>query len=578
MPFEIKRVGGERNASQEPASEPLSGQGVRALATVLFGFSARPRIRIRGAPGGGVCLRSTGAVQPSALAGDDGHTGCHADGGNGSPRHRSPISHLPFLLYPPAVRSARLLTVLSAAALLCSARARAAGPLGAKGDPIQTSAYAIDLFQGPVLASSRVTSLGGSYAGIAEGVEGGQLNPAAHAVRVPWSIDWFDYDWTLGFTLPSSLANTDFDNNGTPGFSYDSFRFMTLGANMQTGAWAFGILTDAQTYHLAGMESVDANLPNLRVDLMRARAHIARAWFGGQLVVGAGFRMVTMSFTASKDPMSDQEDDRELFNTTGAAPEVGAIWAPSRLPLRAGITGRLQTRSETDLASETKPNAEGDILLGSMYLPEHVELPWEVEAGFSWQFGKRRLNLPWINPRDVVAPLTAEINRARAARLRARVSEAAERKARALEDDRMRASRADARSRLQARYRAMPRQKLLVSASLLVTGPTSNAVGLESFLRQQVDRSGRRVSFTPRLGVETELVPELLMVRAGTYLEPSRFRAANARLHGTAGFDLRLFAWRVFGLFEEGTAWRAGAFLDATRGYLGWGASVGVWH
>ncbi|MGE0325402.1 MAG: hypothetical protein AB7S68_23955, partial [Polyangiaceae bacterium] len=50
--------------------------------------------------------------------------------------------------------------------------ALAAGPLGAEGSEIRTSDYTVDLYQGPVTASSRVIGLGGAYVSIAEGVEG----------------------------------------------------------------------------------------------------------------------------------------------------------------------------------------------------------------------------------------------------------------------------------------------------------------------------------------------------------------------------------------------------------------------
>ena len=86
--------------------------------------------------------------------------------------------------------------------------------------------------------------------------------------------------------------------------------------------------------------------------------------------------------------------------------------------------------------------------------------------------------------------------------------------------------------------------------------------------------------FSPRLGIESEVVPEWLKLRGGTYVEPTRFshEDARARLHGTLGFDLKVFPWTVFGLFHEGTEWRVGGSLDAAVRYLGWGVSIGVWH
>src|SRR6476661_7927210 len=61
--------------------------------------------------------------------------------------------------------------------------AHAGGPLGPNGAPITTSDYTLDLFQGPVLASSRVTAMGGAYSGLAEGAEGIPFNAAAASQR-----------------------------------------------------------------------------------------------------------------------------------------------------------------------------------------------------------------------------------------------------------------------------------------------------------------------------------------------------------------------------------------------------------
>ena len=76
------------------------------------------------------------------------------------------------------------------------------------------------------------------------------------------------------------------------------------------------------------------------------------------------------------------------------------------------------------------------------------------------------------------------------------------------------------------------------------------------------------------------MVPNWLRLRAGTYGEPTRFesRGAKSRLHGTLGFDQKLFPWTVFGIFDDGTEWKLSAALDGARHYLGWGVSVGLWR
>ena len=58
---------------------------------------------------------------------------------------------------------------------------------------------------------------------------------------------------------------------------------------------------------------------------------------------------------------------------------------------------------------------------------------------------------------------------------------------------------------LRNRYRnEWPRRYHLVTFDLWFTGRLSNAVGVESFLFQTVQRSGEKVTVSPRIGYETE--------------------------------------------------------------------------
>ena len=52
-----------------------------------------------------------------------------------------------------------------------------------------------------------------------------------------------------------------------------------------------------------------------------------------------------------------------------------------------------------------------------------------------------------------------------------------------------------------------------------------------TLLRQEVARSGEEWSFSPRFGVETEALPNWLVLRAGTYYEPTRFENRLRRAH-----------------------------------------------
>src|SRR5262245_9197504 len=108
------------------------------------------------------------------------------------------------------------------------AQSNAGGPLGPNGSQITTSSYALDLFQGPVFAGSRVTGLAGAYVAISEDVDGDVQNPAAPGVRPFFSYTHFDYWLGFGLTFPATLQNTDFFNSGSSTHianSPDSFVF-----------------------------------------------------------------------------------------------------------------------------------------------------------------------------------------------------------------------------------------------------------------------------------------------------------------------------------------------------------------
>lgn len=414
------------------------------------------------------------------------------------------------------------------AALACASPARAAGSLPTNGQPIRTSSYAIDFFQGPVLDSVRVTSLAGAYAPIAEGVEGMRVNTAAPAVRSLYSSRSTDYDIALSFTNPS--ATTDFDNNGTPGFTYDKFSFATVGGLIQFGKWGIGLVVSSQRYTVGQPSTATSPEQTLSVELSKGNVQVARSFSDRQITVGLGARLarLVMSVEGAATTTEDTAQTSELVSINGSAFEAGLLWAPHELPLRAALSVRSRVRSIVESTSRSQPNPEGDLLVEGRYLPTSIVLPWEAEVGVAYQLGPRPLNAPW--------PLSRE------------------------------------------EYAALPRKKVLLTSSLLVSGPVSNAIGVESFLAQRVERSGQRATLTPRVGAEVEPIEGWLQVRAGSYLEPSRYAGKSSRLHGTLGLEARLFPWTIFGLLDKGTWWRGSAFVDASNRYLGWGLSVGLWH
>ncbi len=455
------------------------------------------------------------------------------------------------------VGDGRLNTQLAAAAglalALVATEARAAGPLPAQGQPITTSAFTVDLFQGPVLASSRLTALAGASSPLAEGVEANGSNAAAPAVRPPWSTDRLDYDVMAGITFPTSLKGNDFYNNGSKRFEFSNFVFLTGGATLQYGPIGVGLTINLQQYELGHSTDAMLALPNTRLRLATAHLLAAYAFMDDQFVLGVGARGAVLGIVDTGGSM-----ERELLTMSGLGPEMGVLWAPKKLSLRVGLTARSQVRGRPDGASRTQPDAVGDRKIGELYLPNEIRLPAEIEGGIAFQLGRRSLNLGWTDGRTV-APM--EIDRERRTINGKREPDASV-----------------ARRILIRRYQEISRQKVLVTTAVLIAGRALGAVGFESFLSQRVDRSGEKVTVTPRLGVEVEAVPSWLQVRAGTYLEPTRFEGSRARIHGATGFDAKLFSWTVFGLLDEDTYFRAGGSVDVARGYFGWGLSAGVWR
>jgi hypothetical protein len=492
----------------------------------------------------------------------------------------------------------RLSLVAGVGVALLPFAARAAGPLGPEDSLITTSEYRVDLTQGPVLAGTRVLGLAGAFVAIAEGVDGNNQNAAAPAVRTAYSFDHVDYDLGFGLTFPASLSGNDFFNSGERtqlSRSQKGFLFLSIAANLQIGRWGLGASLDYQSYELRSTATQGYGL-NARFG--GARFSAAHAFEDGQLVLGLGSRGTGL-VVERQNP--EATTGTPLFTIEGAALELGGLWRPNDQPFRVGVAARsavLTTALDTDIPQ----NAQGDrvISVGSqtLFLPNEVELPWDVNVGLAVQLG-RPFNPHWIDPAEALARLDRYVeyrNRERARQRQARIREAVQKGSseasaaaavdaqteteEALDQVHLERSERAVRQQLKERYKALQRFYVLVSTSLLITGPVEKAVGVESFLEGRVRRSGRRTTYSPRLGIESEVVPGWLTLRAGTYGEPTRFDKpdAKARLHGTTGLDLKLFPWSVFGLFDEDTEWRVSGALDGAPRYFSWGVSVGVWH
>lgn len=492
--------------------------------------------------------------------------------------------------------STRTVATCLAAFLLvvCSRKARAGGPLGPNGSRINTSSYALDLFQGPVFAGTRVTGLAGAYVAIAEDVDGDLQNPATPAVRPFFSYSYFDYWLGFGLTFPATLSNVDFFNSGSTTHLAnppDSFVFFQPAVNLQWGELGIGLTPELQQYALSNSTTTTGS-PTRNVSVAIATTHLqfAHGILHNQWVFGVGARILAMNL---REPGSRQA---AAFSSTGNGLEFGVVWKPVGRPLRLGLAFRSGIRTEASYRAGFLPDSNGDLIATSgtdaVYLPTAVALPWDLNFGFAVQFGGRPFNPPWRRQDELIERQTlqhrlrqldrdTERNRAMAA---ATTPDERERIRRRFESDQQaddreleRASE-DARWRIERDLVAMNRFYVQVAGSMVVSGAVDGAVGVESLVTQTVDRSGEQAVVSMRVGVESGVVPEYLKLRAGTYLEPTRFQDSAPRLHGTLGVDVKLARWDVFGLWPSDYMWRLGLGGDAAHRYYTWGVTIGGWY
>jgi hypothetical protein len=477
----------------------------------------------------------------------------------------------------------------AALALSWATPALAGGPLGANGSTLQTSKYALDLYQGPVFAGSRVTGLAGAYVAVAEDVDGDLQNAATPAVRPFYSHSHFDYWLGFGLTFASSLGDVDFFNSGSQTRltnSPDAFVFFVPAVNLQWRELGIGLTVEVSRYDLSSAPAAQEAQTTTEIRIPTFHFQVAHGFEHNQLVLGVGTRLVSMRARTSEGT---------VFDSTGVGLELGALYKPETLPIRVGANLRTAIRTEAQYTDALLPNLNGDLVVpdgsgGSYYLPESVALPWDLNIGMAVQLG-RPFNPPWRLDderieREVLAhrlrQLDRDDERARALTNPDPVERAARRaqlEQEQRQDDVLLERRRDELHRVIAAEQAhLSRRYLLLSGSLLISGAVKDAIGIENMVSQVVQRSGENIVFSPRLGLEAAVLPELLRLRAGTYLEPTRFETSSARVHGTFGLDVRLLTWNVFGVWPDDYVWRIGLGGDASRRYFSWGVTIGGWY
>jgi hypothetical protein len=451
-------------------------------------------------------------------------------------------------------------------------------PRAAEADPLPTNDYSVDVFQGPVLAPLRITALGGAFSGVAEGIPAFVSNAAAPSVRQSHSVSHVDWDIAGSLSIPLNLFdNNDFDNSGDVDFDYSNFVYASLGGQVQVGPVGFGLLSELQNYALTSEDDASVS-----TNVLLGKHHVlgAVSTLDGQLHFGAGVRIATMSIDVPSVTLV----------LAGLAPELGVLVRPNGRAFRAGATFRFpvegQPFTSRGLSTET-----GFDRVGPFALPKSLVLPWEIELGFAIQAGRRAFNPPWRDPgeeEDAIEALVETAKRERAFRagtepeaLREALDEAFE------ESDRLEANAAHRRRQDAARetQKSWPRDRLLFTFDLLMTGPVDEGVSVERFLAQAlrdgptratIGSSGADVNFSPRLGFEAEPIANWFVTRVGTYYEPNRFNRIG-RQHFTFGAELKMFSTTFWDLIPE-TFYAVTAACDFAPRYQSVSAGISVWH
>lgn len=382
----------------------------------------------------------------------------------------------------------------------------------------------VEVFQGPVLASSRVTGMGGAYIGVAEDANGHMVNPASFTVRqFHNAVKHFAFGMALnvntiaggGRTHQLSSLDTDFNSSTNT----------NIGFNLKWGGFGIGVHLVSQDY--------DVNYPQLvsgleetsrRGELNQSLGGLGIAHSFGRDALAIGMMLQTAQVRLTAWDRTDTEQFTQTLRQNNLL--FGVLYKPHGERFRIGATLRTPSFG---------PTQEGDQPPDLVPIqPEAAAAPWEIGIGGSWVFGPRVRNVPALYLRK------------------------------------------PARQRLREEgYSVVPppayRRYVMVAADLIAIGKTPDAVSSISYLTQRLESAGDDVDFALRLGVESEVIQNWLQVRAGTYWEPSRVAGVSGRLHGTGGFDVKIPLGNLTDL-------RVGPALDAADQFFRFSVGLGFWH
>jgi hypothetical protein len=428
----------------------------------------------------------------------------------------------------------RLKALLLGVAAL-AARYTAATSALAQSQPSSSNQPAsFDTGRGPLNGSTRFIGLGGAFVAIAEDSEGVAINPASTAVRLPYSWSEWDYglgvDVAIGAWLPKNNFYNRPSDSGAVGGSTSLFG--SIAADVYYNHFGAGISAEAQRNAATRNDQALGISTSLGANFGIVHLNVAYGFWDGQLALGAGPRFVGVNFdrhTSGSNPLS----------SAGVGYEAGFILKPAASHYRAAIA----------IKSPINAKLPGD----GGAPPSTLHVPWEASFGFAYQFGA-----PPLNPRFVTARSVALQN--------TRGREPTKADLKSAEDE------------LFARYEKSERFYVLISSELTVVEGPGGQLGFDEYWGDDRHELRTGAMYSPRLGVESEVVPHILRLRAGSYYEPPLLSGVRGRFHGTGGLDVRLFEWNVFGLIGRFDYWSLSLAADAARQYLNTAISIGFWH
>ena len=262
----------------------------------------------------------------------------------------------------------------AAAVALCLAAAPAVAA-AQSFPPVTDRDFAIDLYQGAVLGSTRIIGMGGAQVAMAEGAAGMTANPASPAVRPATSTDRWDWDVTIDWLNPE--LGDDFDNNGAETTAVDKTLILTLGAVVQYKKWGFGFNAGTQQFHVTGDDGA-----LYRLDFNVAHVALARSFLDDTVTLGVGSRAGTFALNQGA------QGNTKLIELTGAGLEVGGTWSPKDRDIRLGAAGAVPVRTDKLLPGGCTDPED----CAGFILPREVIVPWQVSAGAAWRRAGTRWN------------------------------------------------------------------------------------------------------------------------------------------------------------------------------------------